>query len=181
MNRITSPEIQTDDLSLPRDCRFRIWSRANLEVGDRHVTLEGSHAGLMLELLRNRGRRVSAPTLWASMLANGMCRTDSSVHHEVAMEIRRIRYRLAANGILLSVDDSDPEEGFMLSDLCRISSDPPVKPSRRKSRTRRTQKEISGPVTERPRFKAGQSPDGSDVPYSVPERLERRTLYGGDK
>lgn len=179
MNRITSPEIPTDDLNLPSDCRFRIWSRAKLEVGDRHVMLEGSHAGLMLELLRNRGRRVAAPALWASMLANGMCETDESVHDEVAMEIRRIRYMLAANGILLSVDESDPETGFMLSDLCRIASDPPVNPARKRSRTRRTQRAISGPVMERPSFKPGHPP--SDVPYSVPERLERRTLYGGEK
>lgn len=181
MNRTSNPEIETDGICLPRDCRFRIWSRAKLEVEDRHVTLEGSHAGLMLELLRNRGKRVSAVTLWSAMLANGMCETDDAVHNEVAMEIRRIRYKLATNGILLSVDESDPEEGFMLSDLCRIASDPPVNPARKRSRTRRTQKTISGPVTERPRFKAGHTSDPSDVPYSVPERLERRTIYGGDK
>lgn len=179
MNRITSHEIPTDDLKLPSDCRFRIWSRAKLEVGDRHVMLEGSHAGLMLELLRNRGRRVSASTLWASMLASGMCETDESIHDDVAMEIRRIRYTLASRGILLSVDDTEPEKGFMLSDLCRIAHDPPSSPARKKSRTRRTQRGVSDQVTERPSFKPGQSP--TDVPYSVPERLERRTLYGGEK
>jgi hypothetical protein len=176
---LTTPEISTTDLALPIDCRFRIWSRAKLEVGDCQVTLEGRHAGLILELLRNRGRRVFAPTLWASMLANGMCNADDSVHQEVAMEIRRIRYTLAAKGILLSVDDSGPEEGFMLSDLCRIVSDLPATPARKRSRTRRSQKAISGPVTERPSFTPGHTP--SEVPYSVPERLERRTVFGGGK
>lgn len=179
MNPITNPEIPTTDLTLPSDCRFRIWSRAKLEVGDRHVTLEGRHAGLMLELLRNRGKRVSAPTLWASMLANGMCGTDDSVHEEVAMEIRRIRYTLAAKGVLMSVDDTAPEEGFMLSDLCKIACDPPANPARKRSRQRRSQKAVSGPVTERQSFTPGHSP--SEMPYSFPERLERRTVFGGSK
>ena len=181
MNRITSPEEIPTDLSLPSECRFRIWSRARLEVGDRHVVLEGSHAGLMLELLRNRGRRVPASLLWASMLRNnGETDSGGAVQEEVAMEVRRVRYVLAAKGILLSVDDSEPQEGFMLSDLCRIACDPPTRPHRKKSRSRKTQKGISGDVSERPSFKPGHAAP-PDVPYSVPERLERRTMYGAEK
>jgi hypothetical protein len=178
---ITSPEMPTEDLNLPSDCRFQIWSRAELEVSGRHVTLEGRHAGLMLELLRNQGKRVPATTLWASMLASGMCEPNKSVHKDVAMEICRVRYRLAGQGILLSVDDSAPEEGFMLSSLCRITCDPPVKPGRRRSKTRRTQKVMSESGAERTSFKPGHSSVPVSVPYSAPERLEKKTVCGGEK
>lgn len=177
MNRITSPEIPTDDLMLPSNCRFRLWSRARLEVEDRHVTLEGSHAGLMLELLRNRGRRVPAALLRASMLSSNI--GGDAVEDDICMEIRRIRYTLAANGIHITIDDSEPEEGFMLSALFPIPKDFPDAPSRRKTRTRRTQKTISGSGTERKTFTPGHSADCPDVPYSVPERHERRTIQGG--
>jgi hypothetical protein len=141
--------------------------------------LEGSHAGLMLELLRNRGKRVSAEMLRASMLGSNHKDGEVSVEEEVGMEIRRIRYMMAARGILLSIDDSEPEEGFMLSAVSPIHCDPPSSPHRRKSRTRRTHKAISDQVTERPTFTRGHSSEPSAVPYSVPERHERRTIRGG--
>jgi hypothetical protein len=135
----------------------------------------------MLELLRNRGKRVSAEMLRCSMLGSSQDDGGSSVEEEVGMEIRRIRYMMAARGILLSVDYSEPEEGFMLSALSPICCDPPAPPNRRKSRTRRTHKAISDHVTERPTHTPGHSAPPSPVPYSVPERLERRTIYGGKK
>jgi hypothetical protein len=139
--KINTPEINTDDLSLQDGCQFRIWSKAELKVEDVQVTLEGSQSALMLALLRNRGRRVPLSTLWAAMV--GKCELEvgdgsvESVEAAVSVQIRQMRYMLCARGILLAVDDSDPDDGLMFSGLCRIETKP-ADISRKRSRSRKT-------------------------------------------
>ncbi len=139
MQRYHHPEISTESLVMPSNCGFRIWSRAELVVDSVHVMLEGSHAGLMLELLRNRGRRVASPVLWAAMLGDGLCEAaDDDVGEKVQTEIRRVRYMLSTRGILMAIDETAPHDGFMLSGLHRIDSrtvkpQPPVRHKRRRA------------------------------------------------
>lgn len=170
MNCSSTPEINTEDLPLPPTTRFRIWSRAQLEVEDAHVTLEGCHAGMMLELLRNRGHRVSSADLWkAATLGGGQPQDAENVDDAVLLHLRQMRYMLCAKGILLSVDDSDPQNGIMMSGLCRIETKPLPSPKKR-SRSRRTQKQPTSGPQERRSYVAG-APE--DRPYAVPERVER--------
>jgi DNA-binding winged helix-turn-helix (wHTH) protein len=129
----------TDEFPLPSGCRFRIWTRAELEVGDVRIAFEGRHAGLMRELLRNRGRRVASSLLWSAMLEDGESPSGISIEHAVQSEINQIRYALGARGILLSIDDSEPDRGFMLSDVMRIAGQSrPTLAGARKHKSRKT-------------------------------------------
>ena len=169
----STPEIDTEDLLLPPTTRFRIWSRAQLEVEDAHVTLEGCHAGMMLELLRNRGRRVSSADLWkAAALGGGLPEDAENVDDAVLLHLRQMRYMLCAKGILLSVDDSDPRNGIMMSGLCRIETRPAPLPKKR-GRSRKIQKRPTSEIQERQVQIPGMSTDSTDIPYSIPGRLER--------
>lgn len=169
-----TPEIDTHDLDLPSGCRFRIWSRAELEVGDKLVGLEGRHAGLMLELLRNRGQRVAAPLLWAAMLGEGLCDPGRSILDVVITEINHVRYRLAARGIMLAIDDSQPEIGFMLSGLSRIEAEVTAPPVRRRSQGRKVHREISPPPVTKQGSRAGYCGDACRS-----DQADKQVCWGG--
>lgn len=171
-------EINATDLSLPRDCQFRIWSRAELRVEDVCAVLEGSHACLMFELLSNRGQRVSCDRLWSLMLREGVRRDTQSAAEAVMSEICRLRYTLGTKGILVSIDDTEPDKGFILSAVCKLSRNPPVEKRKRPHRVRRTH---NPPTTEICRHRSSHAEPIDEIPYSFPERLERRTLCGGKK
>lgn len=170
MNR--NNEMPSDDLRMPSGCQFRIWNRAELQVDDACVVMEGLHACLMLELLRNIERRVPCSTLWAIMQREGTKLNGERIEDAVRVETRRIRYALSTKGILAAIDDSEPERGFMLSTLCRLSENPKVPARKRPHRMRRSQK---GPVAEISRHRTRHIEPVGEVPCAVAERLEKRT------
>lgn len=159
MTANNTPEIDTQDLNLPSGCRFRIWSRAELEIEDKLVLLEGRHAGLMLELLRNRGRRVAASLLWAAILGEGLCDPNRNILDIVITEINQLRYSLAARGIMMVIDDSRPDVGFMLSGLSRIETETFSPPARKRSTGRKVHREISQPPVTKQGSRAGHCGD----------------------
>ena len=166
------PDIDNDDLPLPSGCKFRMWTRAELEIGDARITFEGRHAGLMRELLRNRGKRVSSSLLWVAMLIDGEAPGITAIEHAVLTEINQIRYTLGAKGILLAIDDSEPDKGFMLSDIMQV--DNPSRPTLVRARKRKPRNTMTAPQTPQDlQVSRATNCDPSRVPYSFPDRVEQ--------
>lgn len=171
MTMTNIPDIDTDEFPLPSGCRFRMWTRAELEVGDARITFEGRHAGLMRELLRNRGRRVPSSLLWAAMLIDGQSSDGTAIEHVVLTEINHIRYALGVRGILLSIDDSEPDKGFMLSDVVQVDS--PSRPTLVRARRRKPRQTSPQTMPQEPQVSRATNCDPSQVPSSFPDRVER--------
>jgi hypothetical protein len=146
MSRTISRLSDTDDPTLPRGCKFRFWTRAELEIGESRISFEGRAAILLRELLNNHGKRVPLPLLWAAMISDGGDIPQTSIAEAVSKEIANLFYKLSSLGILLSVDDSEPESGIMLSAVTQVS-EPVRRPAPVGRKHRRVQ---TRPVTNEP-------------------------------
>ena len=113
-------------------------------------------------------RSVSAAVTDAVERSAADCRADA------ADQVEEPVFRVRAEEW---IDDSEPDKGFMLSGLCRLRSDPQTAPRRKPGRARNTQKPPTSDVS--PHRPSHENPSGeAEVPYAVPERLERRLSHG---
>jgi hypothetical protein len=168
----------SDEEELPEfpGCRFRVWTTLELEVGSAKIVLEGQHAVLLLELLRNRNEYVPALTLWTAVFVEGPRHQDLSIWQTVSNEISLISYALSARGIIITIDASDPAKGFRLAELRQ--ADIPQRPTlmltrKRKARAGTSEKSPQAPASAE--SKSSQSHGDNDNDNAAPFPVRRHS------
>jgi hypothetical protein len=145
MSRTIPSRSDTEDPTLPEGCRFRFWTRAELEIGGARICFEGRPAILLRELLNNHGKRVPLPLLWTAMISDGGDIPATSIAEAVSRELSSLFYKLSSLGILMTVDDSQPDAGIMLSAVTLVPQ-----PASRQGSGARKRRRQTRPVTHEP-------------------------------
>lgn len=174
MTNSNPQDIDLDDLRLPAGVQFNMWTRAELVVGDARISLEGRHAGLMRELLRNRGESVPVSLLWTAMLIDGDPSPGQSIEDLVSNEIRQLRYTMSVRGILMDVDDikgyKTVERAFSLKNISQTAT--PTRPMVMKSRKPKPRNTMTAPHSN------DQTANGSRKTNCAPHDDVSRSLVG---